>query len=268
MAAPGDKPEDQAPSPMVAPIFLTELADIPPEPTTEKVPTTQELRQIEAAGKPKYIYTDGQRISVEQHTPETPLEEHPSPAPQPVAREKPVGADPFGWKQIDKSSLARIIAINYAKLEAGNQRMNIIIRNDDIIQVTPLKYGEFYVMGEVLRPGSYQLTGRRLTIKQAIASAGNLAPLAWPENAVLFRRIGDNQEKIIPLDLEAIFKGQQADLFLKPDDIIAVGTDVRTSFMAVMRNAFRMTYGFGFIYDRNFADPLFGTINSDRFTRW
>jgi len=49
-----------------------------------------------------------------------------------------------------------------------------------------------------------------------------------------------------------------------------VGTDVRASFFAVLRHAFRMSYGFGFIYDRNFADPLEGRLhgyNSNRFTR-
>jgi len=30
----------------------------------------------------------------------------------------------------------------------------------------------------------------------------------------------------------------------------------------VIRNSFRMTYGFGFIYDRNFAEKNFGQFNS------
>ena len=60
----------------------------------------------------------------------------------------------------------------------------------------------------------------------------------------------------MPLNIEAIFRGQEADFILKNDDIIAVGTHAAASFMAVMRNAFRMSYGFGFIYDRNFSDPL------------
>ena len=38
----------------------------------------------------------------------------------------------------------------------------------------------------------------------------------------------------------------------------------------MLRNAFRMTYGFGFIYDRNFSDPILPgyTPKSNRFTRW
>ena len=56
--------------------------------------------------------------------------------------------------------------------------------------------------------------------------------------------------------------------FLKPNDVIAVGTDPRGIFYAVVRNAFRMTYGFGFIYDRNFANPSFRGLDSNRFSRW
>ena len=73
---------------------------------------------------------------------------------------------------------------------------------------------------------------------------------------------------MIPINLEDIFRGEEPDTFLKPNDIISVGTDVRAPFYAVMRNAFRMTYGFGFIYDRNFADPYSLTLDSKRFTRF
>jgi protein involved in polysaccharide export with SLBB domain len=169
---------------------------------------------------------------------------------------------------MEDSDLSRVIAINLEKLEQGDWRQNIVIRENDIIQVPNLRIGEFYVAGEVLRPGVYDLTGRRVTIKMALAAAGNLGPLAWPENSVLIRRIGKNQEQQIPIDVERIFRGEDPDIFLKPNDIVAVGTHPATLFIAVMRNAFRMTYGFGFIYDRNFADPLYTSPTSNRFTRW
>ncbi len=181
------------------------------------------------------------------------------------------GQDPFGWAKVQRKDAARIIAINLSKLRNGDPRMNIIVRDNDIIQVPTLEVGEFYVGGEVLRPGVYSLTGRKVTVKQACIAAGNMGPLAWPENSVLIRRVGNNEEQTIPLDIEAIFQGEASDIYLKPDDVIAVGTNVRAPFYAVLRNAFRMTYGFGFIYDRNFANSLLetgGTPTSDRFTRW
>ena len=175
--------------------------------------------------------------------------------------------DPFGWKKANRTDLARIIAINYNELANGNPRQNIVVRDNDIIQVPFLPVGEFYVTGEVDRPGVYSLPSRPITVKQAVSAAGNIGALAWPENSILIRRVGSNQEQITPLNLESIFQGLEPDIFLKPDDIIAVGTDVRAVFFAVMRNAFRITYGFGFIYDRNFSDPLGATPTSKRFTR-
>jgi protein involved in polysaccharide export with SLBB domain len=123
-------------------------------------------------------------------------------------------------------------------------------------------------MGNVQRPGVYSLTGRKVTLKMAMAAAGNFDALAYPENSILIRRVGENQEQIMAINLEAIMQGRQPDVFLKANDVLAVGTSITAPFMAVVRNAFRLTYGFGFIYDRNFSDTLIpGTLpNSDRFT--
>jgi protein involved in polysaccharide export with SLBB domain len=113
--------------------------------------------------------------------------------------------------------------------------------------------GEYYMMGQIVRPGAYSLTGRRLTLKTAIAAAGNLGPLAWPERCTVYRRLGDREE-MIQVDLNRLFAGKDSDFYIKKDDLIMFGTHPAAIFLAVVRNAFRMTYGFGFVYDRNFAD--------------
>ncbi len=183
---------------------------------------------------------------------------------------EPGGEDVFGWGKVSHSDMSRVIAINLRRLQEGDPQMNIIIRDNDIIQVPMLEMGEFYVMGEVLRPGVYSLTGRRVTVKMAIAAAGNLGPIAWPKNTILIRRVGESQEQMFPIDVEAIFRGLDDDVFLKPDDVIAVGQSVLGPFTIVLRNAFRFTWGFGFIYDRNFADALIPgySYDSTRFTHW
>ncbi len=56
------------------------------------------------------------------------------------------------------------------------------------------------------------------------------------------------------IDLEKIANGTQPDFFIKPNDVINVGTHGLSRWLAVLRNAFRATYGFGFVYDRNFED--------------
>ena len=53
--------------------------------------------------------------------------------------------------------------------------------------------------------------------------------------------------------------GYQPDIFLKPNDEIIVGTNILAPFIAAVRGGFRITYGFGFLYDRNFSPAQSGT---------
>jgi hypothetical protein len=53
--------------------------------------------------------------------------------------------------------------------------------------------------------------------------------------------------------MDKVASGQQPDIYLKPNDIVRVGTQAHAPFLAAFRNAFRVTYGFGFLYDRNYA---------------
>jgi protein involved in polysaccharide export with SLBB domain len=134
-----------------------------------------------------------------------------------------------------------------------------VIRAGDNIHVPVDLIGEFWIEGNVNFQGPINITGRPITLKMAIASAGGLGPLAWPKRCEVIRRIGKNKEEIVMVDLDKIASGKQPDFFIKPNDLINVGTHPTARWRAVLRNAFRATYGFGFIYDRNFADRDFGT---------
>jgi len=160
-----------------------------------------------------------------------------------------------GWESaVAEIPQQRVLGVPLDKLTAGDPRYNVVIRDGDTIWVPPPMQGEFYIMGNVLRPGTFSLTGREITIRQALAAAGGLAPLADPSRAELIRRIGDNQEQVLLVNIDRIFSGKESDIILKPNDVINVGSNPLMPFLAVLRNAFRMTYGFGFVYDRNFAD--------------
>jgi hypothetical protein len=56
------------------------------------------------------------------------------------------------------------------------------------------------------------------------------------------------------VNLAAIFAGLEDDFILRDEDVLNVGTHIVAPFLFVIRNSFRFTYGFGFVYDRNFAD--------------
>jgi len=145
-----------------------------------------------------------------------------------------------------------VIRINVNELKEGNPKYNIVIRAGDVINIPNIEPGEFYMYGHVGRPGVYSLTGRKVTLKQALAAAGGLDAVAIPRRCDLVRRIGPNQEVTVQVDLTRIFDGEQPDIFLKPNDFINVGTDAVAPFLAVTRNAYRASYGWGFVYDRNY----------------
>jgi len=167
----------------------------------------------------------------------------------------------FDWSETgeEENLLTRVIQIPADKLLGGNPRYNVMIRPGDSIHVPVDIIGEFYITGNVNNAGVVNLTGRPMTLKMAIASAGGLGPLAWPKKCEVIRRIGKNKEEIVLVDLDKIASGQQPDFFIKTNDLINVGTHPTSRWRAVLRNAFRATYGFGFIYDRNFADRHYGT---------
>jgi protein involved in polysaccharide export with SLBB domain len=172
------------------------------------------------------------------------------PAPIPALINPTPGPDAYA--AAERLSGQRVIRIPIGALRSGDPRYNVIIRPGDIINIPPVETGEFYMLGHVNRTGVYALTGRKITLKMAVAAAGGLDPLAIPRRCDLIRRIGTNQEAIVQVNLQAIFDGTQPDIFLKPNDLVNVGSDMIAPFLAVMRNAYRFSYGFGFVYDRNF----------------
>ncbi len=158
----------------------------------------------------------------------------------------------------------RIIRVPVQPLLRGEARYNIVIRPGDIIRVPTPPTGNLYMGGMVSRPGTYNLpiTGR-MTLKQAIFAAGGLNALGIPERVDLIRRVSETREATVRLNLRAIFEGTEPDLFLKPNDMINVGTNFAAAPLAVMRNGFRVSYGFGFLLDRNFGNDVFGAPPSN-----
>ncbi|HSU66477.1 MAG TPA: hypothetical protein VLJ39_06380, partial [Tepidisphaeraceae bacterium] len=132
-------------------------------------------------------------------------------------------------------------------------KYNIAIHPHDIIYAADPQTGFYFVGGHVARPGAYTLSGQKMTVKDAIISASMLDGLAIPQRTDVIRHIRPDHEVYVRVDLPKIFSGEQPDFYLKPGDKIMVGTNALAPFLAAIRGGFRITYGFGFLYDRNFA---------------
>lgn len=228
---------------------VLEMLDTTDEPV-ESVTTQDE----EKTGRIEWIFQDGKWVPVQVGRPKI---------QEPVIKIEPgkqviiPGLGPLTDRVIIEPEWTgpgtRVIKIPARKLNAGDPRYNIVIKPGDDIQIPVNIMGEFCIIGNVNQQGYINMTGRQMTLKMAIAAAGGLGPLAYPKRCEVVRRLGENKEEIVSVDLDKIASGEQPDFFIKPNDLINVGTHYSAQWRTVLRNAFRATYGFGYLYDRNFA---------------
>ena len=238
-----------------APPTREELADLMAAPSTQTLPATRAAARGPESGFPPIVFDPqtGQVLEVERAAPHAAAPR--ATVPPPVAAPKESYEKPFDWDEVEETGFEqRVIGIDLTELRAGNARYNIVIRDRDVINV-PSDTGVFYMMGEINRPGVYAFGGRDITVKQALAICGGFTQLAWPQRCDLIRREpGTDKQVTRTVNLDAIFAGLEDDFYLRDEDILNVGTHFVAPFLFVIRNSFRFTYGFGFVYDRNFAD--------------
>lgn len=100
------------------------------------------------------------------------------------------------------------------------------ILKQPVISVIPrdLEKSFFIAMGEVARPGKYELRGP-ITVTEALAIAGGLAPdRAKHSEVVLFRREGNTLGPGEVVDVKKMLKKRdlREDVYLKPGDLLYV----------------------------------------------
>lgn len=173
---------------------------------------------------------------------------------EPSVAQPPESKEPFEFNALKEPTDREVIKIPYQALRMGQLKYNIVILPGDLIFVPGPVIGEYYMGGNVLAPGAYSLSARKITLTQAVVAARGLNEVAWPSRTEIIRRLPGDKQVFVKVDLDKIFAGQEPDIYLKPDDRVNVGTHVIAPFLAAFRNGFRLTYGFGFLYDRNYAD--------------
>lgn len=192
----------------------------------------------------KYVIVDGKPVMVDGAVSDD------STATMAAAATQPFG----GFQALSEPADKRVIRVPVTPLKNGELKYNVVIRAGDMLVVPAPVTGEYYMGGHVARVGVYSLTGRKITIKQAVVAAGMLDSVAMPYRTDIIRRIGPSKEIWARVDLDAIYDGRQPDIFLKPNDIVHVGTNAFAPFLAAIRGGFRFSYGLGFLYDKNFSD--------------
>lgn len=90
------------------------------------------------------------------------------------------------------------------------------------VNITILEYGTISVLGQVHKPGSFEIKGR-LNVTRAIALAGGLTNTASPNGTRIIRKY-NGREEIIPVRLNDILKDGDLshDIPLRPGDLVVV----------------------------------------------
>ncbi|MBM2832961.1 MAG: wza [Candidatus Brocadiaceae bacterium] len=102
---------------------------------------------------------------------------------------------------------------------------DIQLQPDDVLIVE--RNTEFYVYGEVTKPGKFTLENN-MTVLKAVALAGGFTKYGSPDKVKILRVVpGKTAYESIKVDLKAAIKGKtDKDIRLEPDDIIVVSEGV------------------------------------------
>ncbi len=195
-------------------------------------PIPAEIAEPNDGGRPtNWIFLNDEWIEV------SPESAAPAPLPPLAGGDDDDVAPAIDWEELaDHRSEVRLIRISAEGLRQGDQRYNIVIRAGDVIRLFSGDIGFYYMTGHTRRPGVYTFrSGATITLKTAVAAAGGLGPLGWPERVTVYRRVGD-REQMLQVNLDRIYAGVEPDFFLKKDDIINIGTHPIAPFLIQIRN--------------------------------
>ncbi|MCX6570948.1 MAG: polysaccharide export protein [Candidatus Aminicenantes bacterium] len=105
----------------------------------------------------------------------------------------------------------------------GNQKLNIPIEPNDVINVPVDREIRVFVMGRVTKPGAVKAKlSEGVTLLQAIADAGGLAEGAKESKITITRKDKTGKEQKIKVNLKDIIKGKKKDVVLKEGDVVYV----------------------------------------------
>ncbi|HAR35554.1 MAG TPA: hypothetical protein DCR87_01355 [Acidobacteria bacterium] len=105
----------------------------------------------------------------------------------------------------------------------GNQRLNIPLQPNDVINVPVDKLITIYVFGQVRNPGALQVKmSKKITLLQAIAQAGGLSENASKRGVIVKRKDKTGKETNLRVNLNDVIKGKRKDIPLREGDVVIV----------------------------------------------
>ncbi len=128
-------------------------------------------------------------------------------------------------------------------LDGGNFELNAVLEGGDVIYVpqAPL----IYVYGSVRAPGGYTLN-RSMRVLESIALAGGVSRQADKKRAFIVRKMPGGHDQGFPINLRAIERGKDPNLYLKENDVLHIPDSATLiagrELWEVFRGIFTFTY--------------------------
>jgi polysaccharide export outer membrane protein len=140
-----------------------------------------------------------------------------------VTRRKEVGDLPLASaiESSDGKTVSAEIAMSRLWTDV-NPAEDILLKPFDVVSVERAE--QIYITGEVAKIGAIELGERDfIPVSQMVILSGGLKPEASPKRAIILRPILNSQQHAeIPVNVEAILRGQGVDLPLLPNDILVI----------------------------------------------
>jgi polysaccharide export outer membrane protein len=112
----------------------------------------------------------------------------------------------------------------------------IMLRNGDLVRVSPREESKVYVLGEVNKPGALPMVNGRISLNSALGEAGGLNPATSDGNQVyVIRNATDEHPLVYHLDARSPVMFALAENFeLKAKDVVYVDTSNMVRFNRVI----------------------------------
>jgi polysaccharide export outer membrane protein len=121
----------------------------------------------------------------------------------------------------DKKNTSRQVNLK-ALLRGDDPTLNIPLTGGDVVNVPERLIELFYVIGEVNRPGAFEMpVDEELFLTQGLAWAGGPMKTAKLGNGILVRYEDDDRLEI-PVDFEDIMRGSRPDEQIQANDVIFI----------------------------------------------
>ena len=114
--------------------------------------------------------------------------------------------------------------VNVSKiLEGGGLTSDVTLGEGDVITIPAGPANLVYITGNVVRQGSFPLKqGERISAYAAILQNGGFARFADQKAVFVLRALPDGTKAKLPVDINAIKRGQRPDVQLQSNDILVV----------------------------------------------